>query len=126
MEPPPYNEHGNHDPLPIDAINWDEVLPYITPQKITPQMYEALLVLSKHLLEKFAKEETAATLMKIEFDYSAHALDLSWSRILWEIVHIFSESQLFFKFQLLMGRLLEAWTFRHVCCVRIISLLSGT
>jgi hypothetical protein len=123
MEPPPYTEYGIFKPHPVDTINWDEISLYITPRKITPQIYEALLFMSKYSLKKFANE---MPVKKRELHCSVHTLDLSWSRILWKIVHIFSESQLPFKFQLLTCRLLEVWEFRYVCCIRIISLLPGT
>jgi len=94
MEPPQYTEYGKFGPRRV-AIHWNKILPYITPQNITPQIYEALLVLSKSYLRRYAKAKRVATITKREFDYSAHASELTSSRILWEIVHTFSESRSF-------------------------------
>src|SRR6266516_3400245 len=92
MEPPPYTEHGHVNPYHARVVDWNELLPYITPQKITPQMYEALLVLAKHFILEFAEAKMVATKSKRDFDYSPYARNLRWSRILWKIVHTFSES----------------------------------
>lgn len=92
MEPPPYTEQGRLNPYRARTIDWNEIMPHMTPQKITPEIYEALLVLARHFIREFAEAKQAATIRKIDFDYSQHARNLSWSRILWKIVHTFSES----------------------------------
>jgi hypothetical protein len=92
MEPPPYTEQGRLNPYRARMIDWNEIMPYMTPQKITPEIYEALLVLARHFIREFAEAKQAATTRKTDFDYSQHARNLSWSRILWKIVHTFSES----------------------------------
>jgi len=89
MEPPPaYTEHSN-----LCVIDWDAVAPYITPQRITPQMYEALLVVARQLIREFAEAKTVAEVRKREFDHSPYTGDLRLSRVLWKVVHIFSESR---------------------------------
>lgn len=92
MEPPPYTEHGYVQPYPARLVDWDELLPYITPETITPEMYHSLLSVAKHFIWEFAEANTVATIRKAEFDYSLYARNLRWSRIIWKIVHTFSES----------------------------------
>ena len=58
-------------------------------------------------------------------DYSTQTHNLISARILWKIVHIFSES-LSFIFSCWQYRLFAVWTFGHVCCIWIIPLLSRT
>lgn len=97
MEPPQYTEYNSD---PICVVNWDYALPHITPQKITPEVYQALLVLSKHCLKKIGNERKIAEIKKKELDHSTYTNDLNWCRLLWKIVHIFSASltSLMFKF----------------------------
>lgn len=128
MEPPSYTEQGCLNPYRARTIDWNEIMPYMTPQKITPKMYEALLVLARHFIREFAEAKQAATRRKQEFDYSQHARNLSWSRILWKIVYTFSESHfsVWFFSHWLACRLSKVRKFGYVYCVRIIPLLSTT
>lgn len=89
MDPPPYAEHAHFKDI---VICWNELFPYITPEKITPKIYEALLVLSKHFLQEYAQAQIAARMNNRTLDYLTQAHNLSSARILWKIVHIFSES----------------------------------
>ena len=86
MDPPPQDtEYGTYQ---AHDINVEELSPYIIPERITPARYQALLLVSDHLLREFVE----AKINKRPSDRAAHISNLVWSRVLWEIVQIFSES----------------------------------
>lgn len=119
--PPLYNEHSH-----LHVIDWNEVAPYITPQRITPRMYEVLLFLARHLIREFAEAKRTQKWGKENLMVCCTQKTLRRARVPWKIVHSFSESRFSQITQLSTCRLSMTRRFEYVYCAQIISLLSET
>ena len=64
-------------------------MPYITLERITPEVYEALHAVSAGFVEEHVKAKRRS---KVVFDDSEYERNMTYSCFLWKVAHIFSES----------------------------------
>lgn len=92
MEPPPYTELESPLEDWLVIFNWEEVTTGITPQAISPKIYEAVQVLSKSFLQIHLAAEKARKKGKKKYDAKLSKGCLIWSRLYWRIAQTFDDS----------------------------------
>lgn len=92
MEPPPYMLVDPNNETVHYPITWDEIVPFITPQNITPRTYHALQIVVQNYSGRLIKGQCLTRKETSVSDKARTNSLMRWTHILSKILWTFSMS----------------------------------